>query len=150
LNIRSIVIKLMRKYKTNDPFELASQLKIKIMYEPLGNIKGFYQGCLRNKIIHINSSLNDRDKRMVCAHELGHAILHTKLNILFLEHNTFFLKNRYENEANLFAAELLIKDDLLLEYRDYTIDQISAAEDIHVELLKLKFKQFEFFIPGAM
>jgi Zn-dependent peptidase ImmA (M78 family) len=134
----------MRKYKTSNPFELANELKIKIMYEPLGNIKGFYQSCPRNKVIHINSSLNEKDKLIVCANEVGHAVLHAKLNILFLEHNTFYIKNKYENEANLFAAELLIRDDLLLEYKGYTANQISAAEDIHIELLRLKFNNLSF------
>lgn len=139
MNIKEIVKKLIRKHKTNNPFELAACLEIKIMYEPLGCIKGFYQMCPKNKIIHINEDLSEKDKHIVCAHELGHAILHTKLNILFLEHNTFCVKNRYEREANKFAAELLIRDDLLQDYVGYTINQIAAAENLHIELLELKF-----------
>lgn len=134
--------KLLRKYKTNNPFELADYLKIKIMYEPLGkNIRGFYQGCPKNKIIHINQDLNYFEKLVVLAHELGHAILHSKLHILFIEKNTYLIKDKYEIEANRFAAELLIKDDIKDNYPDYyTLEQIASSLHIPVGLLKLKYR----------
>lgn len=140
-NIETMVKKLTRKYNTRNPFELASCLNIKVMEEPLGrHIKGFYQLCPKNKVIHLNDNLIELDKIIVCAHELGHAILHTKLNILFLEHNTFYIKNRYEKEANKFASELLISNFLLEEYPNYfNIEQIAQSENLPIELLKLKF-----------
>jgi len=104
--IDKTVKKLIKKYNTRDPFELASYLNIKILEQPLGkHIKGFYQLCAKNKIIHINQELEGNDKFFICSHELGHAVLNTKLNILFLERNTFCVKNRYEIEANKFASQ---------------------------------------------
>ena len=49
-------------------------------------------------------------ERHVLAHELGHAILHQKTNITYLESNTFYYKEKFEIAANTFAAELLIED----------------------------------------
>ena len=71
---------------------------------------------------------------------LGHAVLHSRLNILFLESNTYCITNKFENEANKFAAELLISDNVLQDYPDYfTIEQIAAVANVHEELLKLNF-----------
>lgn len=138
-DIKKVADKIIKKYNTRNPFEIASCMNVAILYEDLGHVNGFYQSCPKNKIIHINKNLNSDLKRIVCAHELGHALLHSKLNILFLEKNTFCVKNKYEREANKFAAEILIEDNIIYEYKDFTIEQISLSEKINIELLKLKF-----------
>lgn len=145
--IEDTVKKLIKKYSTRNPFELASCLNIKVLEEPLGkNIRGFYQLCPRNKVIHINENLSYEEKIFICSHELGHAVLHTKLNILFLERNTFCVKNRYEIEANKFASHLMVPDNLISEYPSYfTLQQIAASEGLPIELLELKFKDLSIF-----
>lgn len=131
---------LKKKFKTSDPFELCECLGIKVFFEDLGkNTNGFFQAAPRNKIIHINSRLSDIDKFFTCAHELGHAIFHYKSNVLFLEKNTFLSTNKYEIEADLFAAELLISDDFLSEYEDFSLDSIANSVGIDYKYLKLKF-----------
>lgn len=141
-DITKLTKKLIKKYKTNDPFELAQCLNIKIFIEPLGNINGFYQSCPKNKVIHLNENLDEFQKVIVCAHELGHALLHSKLNILFLEKNTFFIKNRYENEANKFAAELLVVNSVLKECPSYfSNEQIASALNLPKELIQLKLNK---------
>lgn len=138
-SIKNTADKLIKEYNTRDPFELACHLDVVIFEEELGHVNGFYQACPKTKIIHLNKNLSYNKKIEVCAHELGHALLHCKLNILFLERNTFFVKNKYENEANKFAAELLISDDIIYKYKDFTMGEISCFEEINIELLKLKF-----------
>lgn len=146
MDIKDIIKKLVKKYGTNNPFELAEYLKIKILYEPLGHIRGFYQSCPKNKVIHINYALDERNRLLVCSHELGHALLHSKLNIVFIEKNTFYVKNKFEIEANIFSSELLIPEDILHSYPDYyTLEQIACSLDLPVELMKLKFKNLRFF-----
>ncbi|MBU3111002.1 ImmA/IrrE family metallo-endopeptidase [Clostridium lacusfryxellense] len=138
--VRDIAQHMMKKYKTNDPFELAEYLNIKIMYEDLGkHINGFYQSCPKVKIIHINNKLGSEARRIVCAHELGHAVLHSKVNIIFVQKHTFCDKGKFERQAIIFAAELLIPNGLLLEHPDYSIDQIAALHNISLELLKHKY-----------
>lgn len=149
-SIKKIVTNLIKKYKTNDPFELADYLDCIVIVKDLdANIRGFYQYFQRNRIMYINNNLLEHEQRIVCAHELGHAILHTKLNILFLENNTHFIKNRYETEANTFAAELLINNEILQQYQNLTLEQIAAAENIPIDLLKLKLKKFESFLDAS-
>lgn len=145
--MRNIIITkvnyLKRKFKTSDPFELCDYLHIKIFKEDLGdNINGFFQSAPRNRIIHINSRLKENEQRITCAHELGHAIFHYKQNVLFLEKNTFLCVNKFEKEADTFAAELLITDELLLQYENCNIDFISNCEGISSKYIRLKFKEY--------
>ncbi|MEA5004134.1 MAG: ImmA/IrrE family metallo-endopeptidase, partial [Christensenella sp.] len=48
--------------------------------------------------------------------------------------------NVEENEANRFAAHLLIPDELLLEYRDFgfSISQVASDLGLPVNILELK------------
>ena len=73
------------------------------------------------------------------------SLLKEELNSTFLKEYTFLNINKYEKEANLFAAELIIDDELLQEYPNLTLNQISTAEDLPIELLELKFKDLSIF-----
>lgn len=138
------VKQLMRKYGTNNPFDIADELYIKIYKMPLGNIKGVYKYMNRTKVIIINSDLDDYAKQYVCAHELGHALFHPRVNMYFIERNTFYSKNRYENEANLFAAELLLADVNKETCYGLTLDEIAATYNIDKKFVELKFRnEFE-------
>ena len=139
-NIKTTAQLLINKYKTNNPFELASALNIVVHILPLGNIKGFYKYYKRTKIIFINSELDYFERLVVCAHELGHALFHPRVNIIFLNHNTFFVGSKLELEANKFASELLLSDEILLNYSECTFEQIAAAENLNKELVILKFQ----------
>ena len=76
----------------------------------------------------------------VLAHELGHMILHRKQNAIFMDTRTQFKTSKYESEANKFAVELLIPDDSLAEYSEYTIDQLSLVYGYHQKLIELRLK----------
>ncbi|AOY76780.1 ImmA/IrrE family metallo-endopeptidase [Clostridium formicaceticum] len=140
MDIKTLAAKLAKKYKTRDPFELASCLNIHVKLWPLNkDINGLYQKCQRNKFIYINKKLSYRQQMIVLAHEIGHAVLYKGLNVCFLEANTFFVKNKLETEANRFAVELLLSNEILHNYPSYfTIEQIASTEGIDVALLKLK------------
>lgn len=108
---------IVKKYKTNDPFELSTCLNISIVEWDLHReINGFYKYDKRNRFIFINSNLNYDMKRFVCAHELGHAILHPRSNTPFLRQNTLFSIDKIEVEANTFAVELLLYDKVLEDF----------------------------------
>ena len=82
--IKNKVSSLIKKYNTNNAFDIADELGIIVIKEPLDdNINGFYQYFKRNRIIYINSKLDEHSQLIVASHELGHAILHSKLNIYF-------------------------------------------------------------------
>lgn len=138
--IKNKVEELIKKYKTNDPFEIAAAKHIRVYKEPLGSINGYYNKYVREKMIHINCDLTGYKNFFTCAHELGHAIFHPDANTPFLRDNTLFSINRLEIQANTFAVFMTIPEDILMPYNGLTLKQISCAEGIPVEALKLRFK----------
>ena len=76
--------------------------------------------------------LNDDQRRFTTAHELGHIILHGCTNSINLSCNTGFCVSRYEREADLFAAYLLLQAeyDQYVDYETLTVDQVSQITHI--------------------
>lgn len=114
LNIYNKVAGLVKDYGTRDPFTLARKLNVVVYYsQALQSALGMFTQQNRIKFIFINDNLDINIKKLVLAHELGHALLHAKLlkNDLFLPDN-LNLKSKFisqsEHEANFFAAALLI------------------------------------------
>ena len=137
--IKEKVLQLKEKYKTSDPFLLSTYLNIiVIVYDLHPEINGYYKYDRRNKYIVINSNLSFAMQLLVCAHELGHAILHPRLNTPFMRRNTFLSVDKIEREANRFAAELLIPDDTFYECE--TIYDVISLHNIPIELAQLKYQ----------
>lgn len=140
-DIKSITKQLKNKYGTNNPFELCEKLDIWVYILPLGNVDGHYTYAKRKKVFFINENLNYTQQLFCCAHELGHALIHTKSNVYFNNSKTFFVQAKFENQANEFASELLINDDVLSKYTGYSLIKISECTGIDVKYLKLKFNK---------
>lgn len=133
---------LKKRFRTNNPFEIAKSLNIEVFLLPLGKISGYYKYLKKHKCIYINSEIdNEPFLRLVMAHELGHAVMHPKENCYFLEHKTMLLTNRNEIEANKFAMELLISDEFLEDNRDYTVKQLSQMLGYHQKLIELRISK---------
>lgn len=136
MEIKNKVEKLINNYGTNNPFRLCKYFKISVIFCPLGNIKGYSIKKMRRKVICINSNLNDFDKRLVCAHELGHCLLHQISDINFFLKNTNIIRNSIlEKEANKFAVELLF-DDIFLEH----IETSTIRSEFLNEINELRYK----------
>ncbi|WP_400194668.1 ImmA/IrrE family metallo-endopeptidase [Lysinibacillus telephonicus] len=135
--IKEKVEGLYKKYNTRNPFTIAKKMNIQVFFWDLPTeIRGFYQYEKRNRFIFINNNLSYEDQLTVCAHELGHAILHTQINTSYMRTNTFLSVNKIEREANRFAAELLIPDSSFEESNN--IYEIASLHQVPVELVKLK------------
>ena len=141
-DIKTIVNKLIKKYKTNNIYELIRSLDISIFELPFDEEIGMYKFIKNNKVIIISEGLQEETKRFILAHELGHAILHRKENCFYLKHNTLAKTNTYEVEANKFASELLINDNELKECsgNNFTIEQLACYFKVPSELIEFKFK----------
>lgn len=136
---------LVKKFKTRDPFAIAKGLRIIIKYKYLSIDfpKGMFTKVLRRKFIIINMSRipNENELRVVLAHELGHAIMHSSDSAFFLHDHTFYSRGRFEKEANAFAAELLIDTTIIDElYIDsYSINQLALFYNVPIEFIRIKF-----------
>ena len=142
-SIKRIVDYYQKKYRTKDPFELADALGIEVQIGNIGSKSGCYMYLKRNKCIWLNDSLEQHEMIFVMAHELGHAILHPRDNCYFIKHKTLLLNSRNEIEANKFAVEFLISDDILCEYfkyQGYTVEQASRILGYQKELIELRLK----------
>lgn len=138
-DIIQIVSYYQNKYNTNDPFVIADGLHIQVFQVPLGKLAGYYEYLKHHRCIFINSDIKDYNfKRLVMAHELGHAILDTKENCYFTMNHTYLLTSKIEIRANKFAINLLISDDELDEYHEYTVPQLSMLFGYDEELIKLR------------
>jgi Zn-dependent peptidase ImmA (M78 family) len=135
------VERLKKKHGTNNPIYIAREEHIEIMKEPLGSIRGYYNKYCRQKFIHINSDLDERQQYVTCGHELAHAQLHPDANTPFFRESTFYSVNKLERQANKFDAHLLVDineiDKYLLENCSY--EQIAAMLNLPVELIKIRF-----------
>ncbi|SCM88451.1 ImmA/IrrE family metallo-endopeptidase [Bacillus mycoides] len=130
MKIKEYALKIAEKHATTNPFEIARRKNIIVLFEDLGNTLGFYNTYKRFKFIHINNQIDEITQRFVCAHELGHAVLHPKANTPFLRNQTFFSVDRLEIEANTFAVELLLTDEMVSAYEDTRLS-IQEVAEIH-------------------
>ena len=142
MDIRKKVAYLKRKYDTSNPFDLATCLGISVIFEDLGAINGYYNKQFRMKQIHINQNLPEHIQKLTCAHELGHALLHPDENTSFLRNCTLFSVDKLEIEANQFAIELLLPDDVFIEYINlgYSLEQISRITGYTKNLIESRMK----------
>lgn len=138
--IKTTVTQLIKKHRTNDPFEIASQKNILVLFELLGDMLGYYNSSRRLQMIHINNTASQQDQRFTCAHELGHVILHLNVNTPFLRRHTLYSVDRIEREANQFAVELLMPDELLYEskHKNFTVQEAAAIYGVPAGLEQLK------------
>ena len=116
----------MKKFCTNDPFQIADRLGV--LYQ-IGNCKneGCYMYLKKTRYIFLSN-------------QLAHAIFDTKQNCYFIRNKTLLLNSKIEKRANTFAAYLLITDELLHEYAGFTQEQFCQCTGYPKELIELRLK----------
>ena len=142
-DISRSVRSLCERYGTRDPFRIAEAMGIHILYsDALHRLKGMYRVIKRNRFIILNAKNSEQMNRIVCAHELGHDQLH---RVFATEHALhefalYDMSTRVEYEANIFAAELLLETDTVLDMTRAGMDtvQIAAATETDINLVALK------------
>lgn len=142
--ISRAVNKLSEKYQTKDPYELCNALGIRIRLKDLGTgIKAYYIYQSRIRSIVLNWRVSEPIRRILIAHELGHDRLHKEIAMLkgFQEVELFDMVRPAEYEANVFAAELLIDDNELLELlNDDNKSFFDVAHELYIPAALLDFK----------
>lgn len=132
---------LKSEHGTANPFELARRLGIELLIRELGTLKGFYKDVYDTPFIFLNSRLKRGEATLVCAHELGHHILHREFAAFgFEETSVFSPASRREYEANLFAAELLLDTREVRKLVKDGLTRAQIAAELHADerLIDLK------------
>ncbi|NTZ20896.1 ImmA/IrrE family metallo-endopeptidase [Paenibacillus sp. JMULE4] len=130
-----IIRQLIRKYKTNNPFELANCLNITVWFRDLGKgTRGLYMCKLRRRYIVIHDNLDECWQRFVCAHELAHDRLHPGFSRFWLDEQSFFNAGKFERQANKFAVRLLTAGDSL--QRGESISEFLRRNGVPEEMSK--------------
>lgn len=130
-DIISLARDIKTTWNTNDPYKIAKRLGIAVLFRD-NCIKGFTAQTIKMEgyptVISINDAYTEASKKILCAHELGHALLHEDCLNYFAVTSKNVTSN-VEKEANLFAIALLT---------DYGIDnQLSMPlENMNNYLLK--------------
>ena len=134
--------KLIRLCDTRDPFRIAREIGLQIEYSDMGRCKGMYKVIKRNRFGVINNRLDEYLQKLVCTHEIGHDQFHRELAVdsWLREFTIYNMKTRPEYEANIFAAEVLLPDDDILELidMDYDFDQIAREMYSDINLVGIK------------
>lgn len=137
-DIKHLVAYYVKRFNTRNPFELAKNLNVEIQIGPLGSRAGCYMFLKNHKCVFLNEDLSDSDMQLVMAHELAHSILHRKTNCYFIRNKTLMLTSKIELEANQFAAELLIPDELIYDNPGMTKSQIAHLAGYDEKIMDFK------------
>lgn len=116
-----LVKQLIEKHGTNNAFQIAIQSGIKINYEPLGKIYGYYCQLNGKKYIHIGDEVPWYHREFTVAHLLFHALTKKKEHIIVWK-NRFpdvHIWSNNEKEGIEFAIKLLFEATKLLELKSY-------------------------------
>ena len=141
--IRARANRLVSRAGTRNPFRLARLLDVEVLKRAdLKQQKGAFFVVLDQAFIVINSELDEKTQSLVCAHELGHAVLHKQIAArgALCEYDLFNMATDIEYEANEFASEILIDTDEMLELLRRGTDVYSCARALrtNVNLLLVK------------
>ena len=142
--IIGIADRIVAKYNTRNPFVLAQELDIDVVERNFKKQNGAYNVVLNNDFIFIKQSLCEELKIIVLAHEIGHCILHRDEAIKYgglKDCNVFDKQNIVmEKEANLFASQVLISDEEVLEMLKlgYNVSQTASALNVDKNLVAIK------------
>lgn len=135
------------------PKDMAAALGIELYEFDLKNLKGMYSAADRHRTIYLNNRLNHYGQLFVTIHEIGHDQKHRHLakNAPLREIQFFhgasatLLIEETENEANIIASHVLIKDDQLLKLLGYGYTISESAAQLHVpeDLVLIKMREMQ-------
>ncbi len=103
-----------------DPARIADHLGLVVRHATFNDPT--ISGALRDGTIYVNYNDLPTRQRFTIAHEIGHAVLHSTEAEPFVDLYRSSVSslgtNQLERDANAFAAELLMPEDLLTRYCD--------------------------------
>ncbi|MBQ8093710.1 MAG: ImmA/IrrE family metallo-endopeptidase [Clostridia bacterium] len=142
---------LKNKYAGLNLDEICGELGIVIRYHSMGQApgacKGFFIRRFEVSCIMVNADLPDHLQRVILAHEMGHACLHAELAEAsdFIDLSLYGNNDVCEYEANMFAAEMLLSDEDVLELiqQGLPLDRIAGEMGVPKEMVDYKARILE-------
>lgn len=130
------------KYGIINLFEESNRNGYKLLRYPLGKqgSLGFAQKRDGDFIIFTNSSIRLSRETFTLAHEIGHVILHFDKDNSFIDDSRTLYgaySNEKEQEANYFAACLLMPEDNVRKFYDIELNNIGASEMSAYDIAKI-------------
>ena len=139
------VEEMVRYAGTRRPAEICDVYHIQIRLRDLQRrLKAYYFYIDRIHKIIMDENISDQFKDILIAHELGHFSLHKDIAMMkgFQEQEVLEKRDTepLETEANLFAAELLLPDEDVLEcLKEHTFFETAAILNVPAALLDFKY-----------
>lgn len=145
MNPKKRALSLLKKFQSDNPYDLCASLNLTVLPVPLCDLRGFLVQLRRNNIVFVAENLNEFDSRFVLFHEIGHFVMHREVNRMFLDSRTFLKTSPYEREANQFATCCLYPDDAdLYSYIDRDIQTTSRCLGLPVELAQYRMELIDY------
>lgn len=137
-------------YKT-DPRKIAEWLDISIVPHKFSdNISGVFFRKEGNLYLGVNSDQHEHRQRFTIAHEIGHYLMHSHETLHYDTHKELAdgvlfradnVSSSEETEANHFAAELLMPEELVAELIESGMTSIQElAEKFEVSQDAMKYR----------
>jgi Zn-dependent peptidase ImmA (M78 family) len=129
--------------------ELAEQNGVNVVFADLGRFKDSVAGLIdfETRKIYVNADDHSNRQRFTIAHELGHWMLHRKA---FEENPEAYPvlprfqhveeSNAFEQEANAFAAELLVPEHLLKQVMGAPVSALAPVFDVSRSMIENRLK----------
>lgn len=118
-------VTLAEKYRTSNPFSICENMGVNIEYVDLDNPLGDTIYFNKLPIILLSSRIQEQPKKyLVCAHELGHVVLHNGIQNYYMINRT--TKRKMESEADRFALGLIEKfslEEFGVDYKYFEIEK---------------------------
>ena len=148
-------VKLRRRFRTTDPFELLDDMGAILHYSnayPRGGLRGYCTIMNQTEYVVINAKQPEEEQRVVAGHEAGHLILHkTELRggAPMRDFDVYNVTNMLERQANFFAADFLIDDDDVLDLmHSRDADFFNVAKELCIPAPFFAFKLYSMVNRG--
>lgn len=144
-NIYNETLDLINLHKTRDPRQILEERNVHLIaFKKNTKLLGMYKIIKGISFVFYNPFVDERIQNMVFAHELGHDMFHKdQATEDLIEYELFDITSEMELEANIFAAHLLLDEDLLMDdiMEGYTYNQLAAMYDVNVNLMIFKLNE---------
>lgn len=144
-NIYNETLDLINNHKTRDPRQILEERNVHLIaFKKNTKLLGMYKIIKGISFVFYNPFVDERIQNMVFAHELGHDMFHKdQATEDLIEYELFDITSEMELEANIFAAHLLLDEDLLMDdiREGYTYNQLAAMYDVNVNLMIFKLNE---------